>query len=173
MGLLEDAIREHMKLKRSHGASQDTIARIEDEAFGSGGRKQPSRITAMPKESVESESPAAIEPVEAEVKAETEAPLEETVSEPEAPQEPVAETAETEAQQEPVAEPEAAESHEQAQEPLSSIEGSEPESDESDDGQVEEPGDLLEETPEFLEETPEGERLWFEQRPPKDFDFND
>ncbi|MBA3326905.1 MAG: hypothetical protein H0T43_01215 [Solirubrobacterales bacterium] len=31
--------------------------------------------------------------------------------------------------------------------------------------------DLLEETPEFLEETPEHDRLWFEQRPPRDFDF--
>jgi hypothetical protein len=31
--------------------------------------------------------------------------------------------------------------------------------------------DVLEETPEFLQETPEHERLWFEQRPPKDFDF--
>jgi hypothetical protein len=32
--------------------------------------------------------------------------------------------------------------------------------------------DVLEETPEFLEETPESDRLWFEQRPPKDFDFD-
>ena len=31
--------------------------------------------------------------------------------------------------------------------------------------------DVLEETPEFLEETPEHDRLWFEQKPPKDFDF--
>jgi hypothetical protein len=34
-------------------------------------------------------------------------------------------------------------------------------------------GDVLEETPEFLQETPENEDLWFEQRPPKDFDFDD
>ncbi|HEX8157377.1 MAG TPA: hypothetical protein VF526_08320 [Solirubrobacteraceae bacterium] len=34
------------------------------------------------------------------------------------------------------------------------------------------PEDLLEETPEFLEETPEHDRLWFEQRPPRDFDFD-
>jgi hypothetical protein len=32
--------------------------------------------------------------------------------------------------------------------------------------------DLLEDTPEFLEETPEHDRLWFEQRPPRDFDFD-
>ncbi|HET7379442.1 MAG TPA: hypothetical protein VFJ24_05320 [Gaiellales bacterium] len=33
--------------------------------------------------------------------------------------------------------------------------------------------DVLEETPDFLRETPEQERLWFEQRPPRDFDFNE
>jgi hypothetical protein len=32
--------------------------------------------------------------------------------------------------------------------------------------------DVLEETPEFLQETPEHDRLWFEQKPPKDFDFD-
>jgi hypothetical protein len=32
--------------------------------------------------------------------------------------------------------------------------------------------ELLEETPEFLEETPDHDRLWFEQRPPRDFDFD-
>jgi hypothetical protein len=33
--------------------------------------------------------------------------------------------------------------------------------------------DVLEETPEFLQDAPEHDRLWFEQRPPRDFDFND
>ena len=32
--------------------------------------------------------------------------------------------------------------------------------------------DVLEETPDFLEETPEHDRLWFEQKPPRDFDFD-
>ena len=32
--------------------------------------------------------------------------------------------------------------------------------------------DLLEETPEFLQDTPEHDRLWFEQHPPRDFDFD-
>jgi hypothetical protein len=31
--------------------------------------------------------------------------------------------------------------------------------------------DMLEETPEFLQDTPDHDRLWFEQKPPKDFDF--
>jgi hypothetical protein len=33
--------------------------------------------------------------------------------------------------------------------------------------------DALEETPDFLEEAPEDDELWFEQKPPKDFDFDD
>jgi hypothetical protein len=33
--------------------------------------------------------------------------------------------------------------------------------------------DVLEETPEFLQDEPEHDRLWFEQRPPRDFDFDD
>jgi hypothetical protein len=32
--------------------------------------------------------------------------------------------------------------------------------------------DVLEETPEFLHDTPDHDRLWFEQRPPRDFDFD-
>jgi hypothetical protein len=33
--------------------------------------------------------------------------------------------------------------------------------------------DVLVETPDFLRDTPEQERLWFEQRPPRDFDFKE
>jgi hypothetical protein len=33
--------------------------------------------------------------------------------------------------------------------------------------------DLLEDTPDFLEDAPEDDNLWFEQKPPKDFDFDD
>lgn len=33
--------------------------------------------------------------------------------------------------------------------------------------------DALEDTPDFLEESPEDDQLWFEQKPPKDFDFDD
>jgi len=40
---------------------------------------------------------------------------------------------------------------------------------------VETPGeeDVLEETPEFLQDAPEHDRLWFEQKPPRDFDFGE
>ena len=53
----------------------------------------------------------------------------------------------------------------------------------ADDEPAEEPGpaaetgeedeDVLEETPEFLQDAPEHDRLWFEQRPPRDFDFGE
>jgi len=33
--------------------------------------------------------------------------------------------------------------------------------------------DVLEDTPDFLEEAPDDDQLWFEQKPPKDFDFDD
>jgi hypothetical protein len=54
------------------------------------------------------------------------------------------------------------------------LEGSDPDVLEEPDADVlEEPDeDVLEETPEFLHDTPEHDRLWFEQRPPKDFDFD-
>ncbi len=35
------------------------------------------------------------------------------------------------------------------------------------------PEDVLEDTPDFLEDAPEDDELWFEQKPPKDFDFDD
>ena len=45
------------------------------------------------------------------------------------------------------------------------------------EGAAEEPPgeaeDVLEETPEFLQETPEHDKLWFEQKPPRDFDFDE
>jgi hypothetical protein len=44
---------------------------------------------------------------------------------------------------------------------------------EEEDELEDEDEDLLEETPDFLQDAPEGERLWFEQGAPKDFDFDD
>jgi len=44
---------------------------------------------------------------------------------------------------------------------------------EEDAAAPEEDEDVLEETPDFLQETPEHDRLWFEQKPPRDFDFDE
>ena len=62
------------------------------------------------------------------------------------------------------------------------VEPAEPVAEEEDAPEVESEGpdqprerddDVLEETPDFLEEAPEDDQLWFEQKPPKDFDFDD
>jgi hypothetical protein len=50
------------------------------------------------------------------------------------------------------------------------VEEAEPEPPEASEGSEGE--DVLEETPDFLQDTPDHDRLWFEQRPPRDFDFD-
>ena len=44
MGILDDAIREHLDLKRKHGARDAELREIEDEAFGS--TERPDAFTA-------------------------------------------------------------------------------------------------------------------------------
>src|ERR687887_618260 len=41
MGILDDAIREHLDLKRKHGARENELREIEDEAFGQGDQPDP------------------------------------------------------------------------------------------------------------------------------------
>lgn len=63
-----------------------------------------------------------------------------------------------------------------AEEPETGDEDLEAESDEEEaagDPDFFDQDDPLEATPDFLEETPEHDRLWFEQKPPKDFEFGD
>jgi hypothetical protein len=74
-------------------------------------------------------------------------------------------TPEPEAEPEPDEELDEEPEPESDEEPLPAAEH-EPEASRADD-------DVLEETPDFLEETPEDDQLWFEQKPPKDFDFDD
>jgi hypothetical protein len=57
-------------------------------------------------------------------------------------------------------------------------EGEEYEEEDSGEHSVYEPetgshDDVLEDTPDFLEDAPDADDAWFEQRPPKDFDFDD
>jgi hypothetical protein len=203
MGVLEDAIREHLELKRQHGASEEEVVRQETEVLGQARRQ------AAPAEGEDAEGQA--EPVTDEELA-VEEPLDEGAEPPvespyadeqdlepglePAPGGPVTEESpavdpfETEprsvadvfaadppAEDEPPPprdetvilddpvefdelEPGSAPpmpAHEDREEPEASAEGDE---------------DVLEETPEFLQETPEHDRLWFEQKPPRDFDFD-
>jgi hypothetical protein len=149
MGLLDDAIREHLELKKRHGADSTEIADLEREAFG------PARRAPEPLE-VPGEAEAVADPAAA--------ALEETVP-PEVvpPEEPVV----SEALPEPAAQPEP---DPVAEDLAWEDAATEPEEPPAAAGPAEE--DVLEETPEFLQETPEHDRLWFEQRPPRDFDFD-
>lgn len=250
MGLLDDAIREHLELKRRSGEDSRRLAQLEHEAFGPIRRGDPALDLKPPGEAAQEDAPesreAQVPPVpveddrrdddefewvadEPESEDEDEPAFESpTAREPEfpvapepeppapAPQPPVAREPESPAPREPEApapgdQPTAAYSLSDleelrggdqrsllddpspagppstpptpeppaAPEPPVAREPQPPAAEEpvvppqdvvpADD----EPGehDVLEETPEFLEETPEHDRLWFEQKPPRDFDF--
>jgi hypothetical protein len=131
MGVLDDAIRQHLELKRAHGAAADEVQRQEHEALGPARREQPAEAEAAPQAEVVEEAVPEPEP--------------EAEPEPEPPPTGDTPTRGFDAIDEPVVEePPAADSE-----------------------------DVLEETPEFLQETPEHDRLWFEQKPPRDFDFDE
>jgi hypothetical protein len=143
MGLLDDAIREHLELKRRHGADPEEVTRQEREALGAPQRNaefaQPDaerEAGAVPASEVDEELAAEPEP------AEPEAALDEEPEPPDAPKD---------IEEDPWFPDDA-----QAEEPPPAEEGE----------------DVLEETPEFLQETPEHDRLWFEQKPPRDFDWD-
>ena len=196
MGLLDDAIKEHLELKRRHGADPGEVARLEHEALGPA-RRDPAPAAV--------EEPVAAEPVEHddpylddggepdEVIAEErlEAPIRHIEPEPERAEwepEPEPEPA-AEAPPAPAPEPAVEVEQPTRQFSLEEVEAAtappkapaEPEppappaappaedvvpADDEPEGE-----DVLEETPEFLQETPEHDRLWFEQKPPRDFDF--
>jgi hypothetical protein len=167
MGLLDDAIREHLELKRRHGADPGDVARQENEALGPARR---AAETAEARPEVEPEPDFDFDPepeTEPVFEAEPEPVYEAEpgpVFEPEP--EPVARHESTIDQptvEHPAAKPE----------PLSEDDDDASQSDASSERVENEDGDVLEGTPEFLEETPEHDRLWFEQRPPRDFDFDD
>jgi hypothetical protein len=223
MGLLDEAIREHLDLKRRRGADPSEVERAEREALGPVRRVQAPEngeideaadpeamefdhevepadgIAFDPEESApagaafdhedddeswsyEHEPPAHL------AGAPSEEPEADHESEP-APAESVGqETAvhrpdslDAEEFDEPEFEPrrDAPPPHPAAGETVQydverHLAGSEAERGEHEgEGEGEGEGEeLLEETPEFLQDTPDHDRLWFEQRPPKDFDFD-
>ena len=173
MGVLDDAIRQHIELQRAHGASEEELRRKEQEALG------PARRESTQPAEAEAEAEAALEDTGEEFDREQtkvlpsledeeppgpdpedfhEAPV---AGEPEpfAPAEPAAEEPGAFADHDPFAD----------DEPFAP----EPAPDSVVEEELEDDEDVLEETPEFLQETPEHDRLWFEQKPPRDFDFDD
>ena len=288
MGILDEAIREHLELKRAHGAGEGELKKLEDEAFGQAERPGTEASDAMAEAPTEfmarpdapAEKAARREPTIADLQEPPPPPMPEPApkDEDEAPAAEIAEPAgpSTEERQviaeqptelfdvpeeiasapapsdEELADEEATEPRLGPAEPLADLEEDEaaevtiqrpaPDDDEeyededdafwneqrlsdeldqalegpSDAGPlvVEEPDsteevlpipeerepappeeetvdaepepddepepaaprradDVLDETPDFLEEAPEDDQLWFEQKPPKDFDFDD
>jgi len=65
MSILDDAIREHLELKRAHGADESELKRLEDEAFGPPGRpEEPDPFAEAPTEFMT--TPEGAEPAEPE-----------------------------------------------------------------------------------------------------------
>src|SRR4051812_3706610 len=196
MGLLDDAIKEHLELKRRRGADPSEIAREEAEALGPV-RREPTdpapgavaepledagAVSAFEHEPAGLEDPGAAYADEQPVPAP--APVHDPVADLESPvpadpptthDAPYAE-AESETATPPHGDPLL---HHQPTREFSSAELDEALAADGEPapGQDVVPADdeggedVLEETPDFLQETPEHDRLWFEQKPPKDFDF--
>jgi hypothetical protein len=169
MGLLDDAIREHLELKRKHGADPDNVARQEQEALGQGGPRAEFAQTAEPEggpsaEFAQTEEPEGVAEAEAAAKAETRADAEDALADgdPGIPEEP--------------SEGHAGEAPGYDEDPWLDEDADEVPAEESLEPRTQQrpagDEDVLEETPDFLQETPEHDRLWFEQKPPRDFDWD-
>ena len=179
MGLLDDAIREHLDLKRRHGASDDEIAQKEAEALGPARREFPQAVAD------EVQLDGATAQVDDEPEAHTFGdPLAEEIAEPPV-FDPLA-AAERAPSEEAPARAELADTEEYRFEDDEDDDyGTEEDDDDlidddddfsdldEDDEEDEEDDDLLQDTPDFLQDTPEHDRLWFEQKPPRDFDFGE
>lgn len=181
MGLLDDAIREHLELKRRRGADPSEIEREEVEALGPvrrgdvelddgpeggpiagdepAGLEDPGAAYAEEPPAAAAPAPPANQPVPAEPPQTHDAPFAEDERDSATPphgdpwvQQPTREFSSDEVEE--------ALSDHRAEPPDPDVVPADAESD-----------DVLEETPDFLQETPEHDRLWFEQKPPKDFDF--
>ena len=204
MGLLDDAIREHLDLKRRRGADPTEIERAEREALGPVRRgPEVAGEEVAPDEAVFQDHAADLGG--ADLGSEQRGP------EPEA-WEPFEEDAELHALEEHHELPPYEPAHGAAGDPLLEAEqfppaGARPAPHPADQSPEAEGGtgvapfpaepppapppshleqeteeyeleheptedDVLETTPEFLQDAPDHDRLWFEQRPPRDFDFD-
>jgi hypothetical protein len=204
MGLLDDAIREHLDLKRRRGADPTEIERAEREALGPVRRGPDVGGEDAPPAEAEAglEPEAGVEPVSEEQWGEPfpeDAELHEPpdLHDPAAPPEDSEELSAHEAAESSEREPQSAPppfdaeadstppphpadlAPEPEPEPALPPSPADPSSDvdqETEEYELEpedeEGNDVLESTPEFLQDAPDHDRLWFEQRPPRDFDFD-
>ena len=188
MGILDDAIREHLELKRSHGAPDSELQRMEDEAFGpptrpgepdfpesDGGAGQAANGAGFPQAAEAQAAEAEAPPEEHLLDEEEQLPTDEGHTAAEA-----VEDDEVDAEGETALYDQTGEPAETPIESLDTVEHPMPEEDVEDEGAGEPTGDeedagddedVLADTPEFLKDAPEDDELWFEQGKPKDFDF--
>ena len=167
MGTLDDAIREHLELKKRLGASDDEIKEKESQAFGKGAHPAPAEPELEPPREDPLPEPAG----EGDSFVEHDLPAAEPAPNgqpPEGEWEPAG-LGRTEHAADEIFEPDEV-PVEEALDPGLTVRDQRVARERDTGEPVAE--DVLEETPEFLEETPEHDRLWFEQRPPKDFDFD-
>ena len=202
MGLLDDAIREHLDLKRRRGADPTEIERAEREALGPvrrgpevGGDDAPAASTAVePEVAAPTAPPEQWESFDDDAEVHERGPAFEHDDDDELPpyesdehpaaDEPLA-TRPFDAEAEPAPAPYPADVEPPAEpEPSLPPHAADPpqppapqhldqETEEYElEPEEEEGDDVLESTPEFLQDAPDHDRLWFEQRPPRDFDFD-
>jgi hypothetical protein len=199
MGILDDAIREHLELRRQHGAPEEEVERQKEEALGRTSRARSAQEALERQQAGEDArlagAPAAEDSAGSAGEAETRKSPEWTGP---AGSRPEGRSFDPDSDPEsdpgaggfaPDSDPGALQAEELEPDEVLPEESLEPEpqphdlrvedtslSNGADRGHSSAPEvdeDVLEETPEFLEETPEQDRLWFEQKPPKDFDFGD
>jgi hypothetical protein len=223
MGVLDDAIRDHLDLKRRHGADPEEIERAEREALGpvrrdpgapgqieatedgaeafdpedeldwefEGGSEERSvammsdreRVSDQPAPGVSAEQPVLDQPPATE--ADQDPVFDQDLLHEEQPTTvaPSATPVEPTQPREPESKPDAGDAtveyslddalagHEEKgrESPVEE----EPRGAETEKRATEHDEDVLEETPDFLQDTPDHDRLWFEQRPPRDFDLGE
>jgi hypothetical protein len=201
MGLLDDAIREHLDLKRRRGADPTEIDRAEREALGPvrrgpevGGDDAPAAKSepgldpeaGVPPPPAEQWKEPFPEDAELHEPPELHEPAPPTEDYEELPPHEPAESAEREplsgpppfdAEADSTPPPHPADLEPEPETNLAPHPADPPshldqETEEYELEPEEEGDDVLESTPEFLQDAPDHDRLWFEQRPPRDFDFD-
>jgi hypothetical protein len=169
-GSLADAIAAHLELKKEHGADPDDVEREKQSALGAARRDagEPADIVAPPPV-----PPAGAPEPPPKIPSVVDAPpvLGESTTVPPIAQDATAAAPPSQAAAEPAPASDMGETIEfdwasAGHDDNIEVGGEEspPEPEPLDD-------DVLEATPEFFEETPEYDKLWFEEKPPKNFDF--
>jgi hypothetical protein len=203
MGLLDDAIREHLDLKRRRGADPTEIERAEREALGPvrRGPEVTGEEVAPPGPAVEPEAdyspaqPEELEPFDEDpelhaLEEHDQLPPDEPARPPDGDPLMEDEPSTSDAHRAPTphpadispapeaepsvpphpADPPPAPPPQHPDEPPRHLDQETEEYELEPEHEGED--DVLETTPEFLQDAPEHDRLWFEQRPPRDFDFD-